>query len=133
MFLENDYARPLFDFEKGGKPSAYMCLAYVDYKNKKLFTILERAGDHICGKITRTERGMRMHLKIVHGWEEQPCLYSKEHQRVVSPRDNLRAGKPLLNQNVSAEPESVTAKIPASQKSPEMKEGKLLKLMREEK
>ncbi len=78
MFLENNYAKPLFDFEKGGAPSAYQCIVKVDYKNKKLHNIPGRDGTHICGKITRTERGMKMHLKKVHDWEEQICLYSTD-------------------------------------------------------
>lgn len=116
MFLENDYARPLFDFEKGGKPRAYLCL------NKD------------CGKVTRTERGMRMHLKTVHDWEEQACLYSTDKQNDQNlqsgPVRKLRAGPPRLSQNENP-PESTESTSTTEQgKSQETNEGELLKLMK---
>lgn len=116
MFLENDYARPLFDFEKGGKPSAFQCLA------------------DGCNKVTRTERGMRMHLKTVHNWEEQACLYSTERPSIPSQRaelDRRVAGLPSLNEEVRTHKVMVKTRQPST-KSPETNEGELLKLMREE-
>lgn len=123
MFLENDYARPLFDFVKGGPPKAFQCLV--------LISIPELFGQHPCGRVTRTERGMRMHLKAVHHWEEQPCLYSTEHPSAQSSGRKLRAGAPLLkssNENQNMETTNLS-----KQKQAEMNEGGLLKLMREEK
>lgn len=113
MFLENDYARPLFDFAKGGKPSAFQCLA------------------DGCNKVTRTERGMRMHLKTVHNWEEQACLYSTERPSVPSQRAEEMRREGLRYSRKESQPKS-TESTPQPKKSAETKEGELLKLMREE-
>ena len=78
MFLENNFAVPLFDFTMGGPPAAYKCLT--------------------CGKVTKGEQGMRAHLKSIHQWKEQPLLYSTDRVSVENngePRQ-LRAGPPLL-------------------------------------
>ncbi len=134
MFLENDYARPLFDFEKGGPPKAYQCLCLIDYDNHKLHKILGRSGKHPCGKVTRTERGMRMHLKIVHDWKEQPCLSSMEECKTEpgAPR-KLRAGAPNLNQQGEKEMSKATAKkAQPKQKSQETNESGLLNFTSEE-
>lgn len=113
MFLENDYARPLFDFQKGGKPRAYLCLV------------------KDCGRVVRTERGIRMHLKIVHDWEEQACLYSTDKQTDQGSPRQLRAGPPRLQPESEPAVENHTEKILNNQKSAETKEGELLKLMKE--
>lgn len=127
MFLENDYARPLFDFEKGGKPKAFECLmCKADHANHKT-----NPCGRMCGKVTRTEIGMRMHLKTVHGWEEQACLYSTDKQtdqNSGSPRQ-LRAGPPRFPESETAV-ENHTEKILHNQKSAETNEGELLKLMK---
>jgi hypothetical protein len=132
MFLENDYARPLFDFKKGGAPKAFECLMCRanDFELRK------------CGKITRTERGMRMHLKSVHGWEEQACLYSmdkpneekKENQRKLRlfTKENIAATtKRSLTQDTEQEVEAQPALLQLTE--PEMKEKESLKPTREEK
>lgn len=116
MFLENDFARPLFDFVKGGPPHAYECLVC-----------------ELPHKITRTERGMRMHLKLVHEWEEQPYLYSTEipsHRKSGSP-EKLRAVVP----NLKPENDQVKdmEKIPTSQlKLAVMNENELLNSTKKE-
>ena len=110
MFLENEFARPLFDFEKGGQPLAYLCLKCTDKP-----------------KVTRTERGMRRHLKTVHNWTEQPCLYSTDQptdQRSGEPRQ-LRAGPPLLSNQ--SETLKDVEKIQVNQRSVETNEGELQK------
>lgn len=126
MFLENDFARPLFDFEGGGKAKAFQCLMCKPGTWGKNGTMITAA------KITRTERGMRMHLKIVHDWKEQPCLYSMESQtelRNGAPR-KLRAGPPALKSELSDKPDM--EKTPPSQKSHATNENELLKLTNEE-
>lgn len=102
MFLENDYARPLFDLKDGGPPRAFLCLIQVEWQNAKLHEILGRSSMHRCGKITRTESGMRAHLKKVHNWEEQECLYSttnhSQTKQENAPQRNLRVSqKPLAS------------------------------------
>ena len=118
MFLENDFARPLFDFVKGGPPRAFQCLMCPSEDGKQ--------------KVTRTERGMRMHLKSKHNWEEQPCLYSTDNPsrpKSGAPR-KLRAGPPNLNQNDTSE--KPQDKQPKPRKSAEMSANESLSFMREE-
>jgi hypothetical protein len=115
MFLENDYAEPLFSFH-GGPAKAYRC--------------------KICkNKVTSTEGGMRSHLRSTHNWVEQPCLSSMDNLKEQSkgaPR-KLRAGPPLLRNLEKQEEVSIEKKETTNQpKNPEMNEGELLKLMREE-
>ncbi len=90
MFIENNYARPLFDFEKGGPPSAFRCL--LNTWNDK--------GQVPCGKVTRTERGMRMHLKTVHDWKEHPCLYSMDKPKAEN--EHPRKLRVFSKQNIEA-------------------------------
>ena len=113
MFLENDYARPLFDFEKGGKAKAFECLMCPKDKPK----------------ITRTERGMRMHLKFVHNWKEQPCLYSTDHPTEHGSADHR--AKLRVSLKPRKENEDKPTETSLSQKSHETNEGELLKLMKE--
>lgn len=102
MFLENDYARPLVDFENGGPPKAFECLMSIRYKNSELHKILGRSEHHHCGKITRTERGMRMHLKTVHNWEEQLCLYSTDRPTEEEKNGNPRKLRMFTKENLEA-------------------------------
>jgi hypothetical protein len=123
LFLENDFARPLFDFEKGGPPKAFQCLM-----GKTTEGAL-----HFCGKVTRTERGMRMHLKYVHDWEEQACLYSTEPQKDQNPGAprKLRAGR--LSFPSEKLDQQDTEKTPLSnKKSQEMNAQESLPLTKEE-
>lgn len=77
MFRNSSIVRPLYDTLNGGPPKAFECL------------IPKPGAEHWhhdtmtydpCGKITRTERGMRMHLKLVHHFEAQQCLFSTDNQ-----------------------------------------------------
>lgn len=125
MFLENDFARPLFDFEKGGPPVAFQCLSHIIVAGRPIL---------VCKKVTRTERGMRMHLKTVHGWEEQQCLYSTEPQKDQSsgaPR-KLRAGRPSFPSAESAVEEHTEKILPSNQKLVKMSAQELLPLTKEE-
>lgn len=130
MFFENDFARPLFDFKRGGPARAFECIMPIEHK---IFNTASGKFEYhsdsteICGKITKTEKGMRMHLKQLHFWEEQPCLSSTEECKTEqgAPR-KLRAEKPSFPRN---EDLYTNKKL---QKSPEMKDGELLKLMKEE-
>lgn len=120
MFLDNDFARPLFDFDKGGAPKAFQCLCTP------------------CNKVTRTERGMRMHLKSVHNWEEQPCLYSMDKPS-ADEKGKPRKLRLFTKENLEATTKRslMTAMDPEAvvpQKQPQLKEqgksdGPLLKLM----
>jgi len=125
MFLENKYARPLFALD-GGPPRAFECIVNfesivnVQYK-KELHVTLGKDGTRICGKITQTESGMRSHLRTVHEWEEQSCLYSTGRQSDQSQKQSKKLrvcpdsrsqekpeeenivtkdGNPLVSQNV---------------------------------
>jgi hypothetical protein len=113
MFLENDYAEPLFS-HNGGPPRAFRC--------KKCHN-----------KVTATEGGIRSHLRFAHNWEEQPCLSlmeSQKDQNKKAPR-KLRAGAPSFLKSPEKQEEVSSAKKKI-QKSQETKEGELLKLTSEE-
>lgn len=137
MFLNNDYARPLFDFEKGGPPSAFQCLCMKEHGYH-----CDHPDCTPCGKITRTERGMRMHLKTVHHWEEQPCLSSTD-KPIEESSGEPRSLRLFSEQNIQAttsrslipatEPEAVPPAVPQQLTKPEANEGELLKLTSEEK
>ena len=115
MFIENEYARPLFDFEKGGPPKAFQCLCLDAWKVP-------------CNKVTRTERGMRMHLKIVHLWKEQPSLYSMDNQPAQKQKSLS-----LLNLSPSVKNQIKVAAKKTARKLQETNDGELLKLMNVEK
>lgn len=113
MFLENDFARPLFDFDKGGKAKAFECLMPV------MTEWLKPKSRKPCGRITRTEQGMRMHLKSVHGWKEQPCLYSTELQN-ESQNGKPRGLRMFTKENIAATTKrsSMTATEPEADHQP---------------
>jgi hypothetical protein len=113
MFLENEFAEPLFSFH-GGQAKAFKC--------------------KLCrNKVFASETGMRAHLKYIHNWEEQPCLSSMESQTV---QNNIARKKPQAKVQLSQNQEKQDA---ASTDRKEMieshatKEGELLMLMKEEK
>lgn len=62
------YKQPLYDTEHGGGAKAWICLIPVDTDD-----YIPQV--HSCGKITRTLKGMTMHHKRVHNFEEQGQLY----------------------------------------------------------
>lgn len=71
MFHDSEICRPLYDTLNGGPPRAFECLIPCDTDDAipRVFS---------CGKVCRTERGMKMHLKLVHHFEAQQCLFQKE-------------------------------------------------------
>jgi hypothetical protein len=132
MFLKNNYAIPLFDHNTGGPPRAFQCCVTVDYENKELHNILGRSGTYICGKITRTEVGMRMHLKRKHNWKEQPCLFSTEE----SEKQLLSVPVFLKSKTYRNEPTSAEQAMKVNrnqQRFPEMSEQDLLLPTKKEK
>jgi hypothetical protein len=62
----SDYYTPLYDNERGGPPRAFRC-EIVPYYDPRLLVP--------CARVTRTESGMLMHLRICHGIERQPRLF----------------------------------------------------------
>lgn len=103
MFLENDYARPLFDTINGGPPKAFECKCMLEHGYQ-----CTHPDCTPCKKVTRTERGMKMHLKTVHGVEEQLCLYSTEAQNFFEEKKS--AGAPRKLRMFSAENIAATTK-----------------------
>jgi uncharacterized C2H2 Zn-finger protein len=131
MFFENEYVRPLFDVVEGGPPKAFLCIVELEWKNKKLFTALNRPTTHRCGKVCSTEKGMQQHLKLAHGWQEQPCLSSMDNSETI-----IKNGKEV-ERKLRVSPSPRKNQQPNTEKKesllPETNEGELLKLMREEK
>lgn len=60
--------RPLYDTENGGPPRAFECLMFKG-ETAKYTPLLENRNP--CGHVTRTERGMKTHLTVVHGFKAQ--------------------------------------------------------------
>lgn len=121
MFLENEYVRPLFDNINGGPPRAFECLQ--------------------CHRVCRTERGIQMHLRFVHYFQEQLCLSlmenSNRNQRAEQQRKNLRVSPSPSNlKNLSSTPNmdlDHAVKVEQPQQEKTKKSGtKSLKPMREE-
>lgn len=54
----SEWFTPLYDTRAGGPPKAFLCA--------------------LCGKVTRTEEGIFLHLTRVHKIERQGCLTSSE-------------------------------------------------------
>lgn len=79
MFRDSSIVRPLYDTLNGGPPKAFECLRPTPQSEQSHYAY-EITSYHPCGKVTRTERGMRMHLKYVHNFEAQQCLFSTDNQ-----------------------------------------------------
>lgn len=104
MFLENEYAQPLFDLSNGGSPRAYRC----------------KIED--CQKVVRTERGMRMHLRSVHNIMEQPCLFSTDNPNPISVGSAQYRKQLRVSQKPNAIRENMDS-LNSPQKFPATKEG----------
>jgi hypothetical protein len=109
MFLENDYAEPLFSLS-GGPPKAFRCLT--------------------CGEICKTEGGMKQHLTMKHNWKEQPCLYSTEIQSAQKSNESKKS-KRKRSRNQEKQ-DVVSIEKNETLKSAVTNEGELLRLMKEE-
>ena len=80
MFFENEFARPLFDSVNGGPPRAFECKS--------------------CGRVCRTERGIKQHMKLVHNHTEQPCLSLTDNRNLAEQqRKQLRVSPPPSRRN----------------------------------
>ena len=110
MFYENEYYRGLFDTIRGGPARAFECLS--------------------CAMVTKTEEGMKQHLRKQHAWREQPCLSSMESQSEQKKGKELRA-EPLHFPS-QGKPDAVQSEEIATKKSVGTKEGALLNFTKEE-
>ena len=64
----SDYYTPLYDNERGGPPRAFRC----EQCNRDNGL---RPGWPSKARVTRTEKGMLIHIHICHGIERQPRLF----------------------------------------------------------
>lgn len=62
---------PLYDNERGGPPRAFRCEVGAWYCPG----FHKHDGVQSCARVTRTEQGMMMHLRICHDIERQPRLF----------------------------------------------------------
>lgn len=69
--------RWLVDAENGGPPRAYECLLTMPGFTGNDYEDPEREVEKhwVCGKVTRTLSGMRVHQKIIHFFEPQSNLF----------------------------------------------------------
>ena len=81
-FRDSQIVRPLYDTLNGGPPRAFACQYWEVSQGQGPVSgwgpPFPRDSDgsyYICGKITRTERGMRQHLARVHNFEPQGDLF----------------------------------------------------------
>lgn len=73
--IQSETIRFLFDPLVGGPPRAFECRLDVDVEEE-----CPCGGEQVCGKITKTLRGMRTHQLLVHGFKPQSEIFSeKEH------------------------------------------------------
>lgn len=72
-FKDNPYFRALFDVVDGGKPKAWQCI--VSIKVIKSYGNNTFIGQGYCGKICKSLRGMKLHLKQIHNFREQSELF----------------------------------------------------------
>ena len=113
MFVENEYVRPLYDPVNGGPPRAFKCLLAKDAGVRGRVLVMEW-----CNKVTRTEIGMKAHLKRVHCFEEQQCLFStaslpvQNENQVEKPVRLKKSSKPRkkvsLTKDTGLEPDHTT-------------------------
>jgi hypothetical protein len=100
VFLENNYVIPLFDTTTGGPPRAFECRE--------------------CGHVTKTESGIRQHLRTKHDWKEQECLFSMESAKAPEVGDPRKAklkayAKQIIKRHrVSLSPEMERAQFAAT-------------------
>ena len=67
-FLDSQVCIPLYDVKKGGAPRGFQCKIENVEKHSPFFI-------YQCNKVTRTYRGMKMHLWLVHKFVAQQKLF----------------------------------------------------------